>query len=54
LLATGALRLVATHADIPTVAQAVLDAHRQAPEVLDFHAEIEGVWQAIVETVDRP
>lgn len=53
LLATGALRLVETNADIPTVAKAVLDARKQAPEALDFHAEIEGVWQAITQTIDR-
>ena len=54
LLATRAIRLVETRADIPTVARAVLDATSEAPEALDFHLEVEEVWKAITETVDQP
>ena len=53
LLATGAIRLVDTHADIPAVADAILEATRNTPEKLDFHAEIETVWQTIVDTIDH-
>lgn len=53
LLATRAIRLVETDAQMPAIARAVLTAAGEKPEKLDFKAEIEGVWQAIAEAVER-
>lgn len=52
LLATHALRLVETNADIPTVAAAVLQARETAAGKIDFHREVESMWRVIAADID--
>lgn len=52
LLDLQAIRLVPTNADVPTVAQAILQATEARPDKPDFNAGIESVWQRIVAITD--
>lgn len=53
LLAIHALRLVETNADIPAVAQAVLQARETGAGKVDLHHEVDGMWRLITADFDR-
>lgn len=52
LIETRAITLVDTDAEIPAIADAVLEASRTKPESIDIAAEVESLWGAAVSSID--